>query len=651
MPLFISLKVALIATVITFVLGVPIAYGMAHYRGRGQALIDSFLLLPLVLPPTVVGFLLLWLLGTRGPLMRLVAWLPGDLALPNIVFTWWAAVVTAVVVALPLMYRTGQAAFNQIDAQLPKVARTLGASEWRVFSEISLPLAAPGLVAATLLSFARALGEFGATLMLAGNIPGKTQTLPMAVYFAVEGGDFASAARWSAWIVAIALLTVLFANQVTHWPNLTRFFRYPVVQSQTVQNHIDQTFEQLPTASASLDSPTLSVDITKQLPNFTLSIKFDTADGLLSVLGESGAGKSLLLRCLAGVERPDAGRIILGGRTLYDSARGIDLASCDRTVALLFQNYALFPHLSVFENVAFGIPRQPRQSIQAKVTQELAAVQMERFAHSYPSQLSGGQQQRVALARALASQPRLLLLDEPFSALDTHLRSQLSQSLFHRLSSYSGTTLLVTHSLSEAYRAAQLLVIHRGQSLRQDRPAAVFEDPQSEAIAQLTGPINRSPAEFTAPDRCYAQRWQMHLQIQPPGIQPLSQKSATAASSIGIRPNHLRIRPSGMYRRHQTNLRTVVKMPEINDLEDLLTDPLPLPSHRQALNQALCWLADHWVVPGQVVVLIKLHASPHSRSDYHLQVTIPPPVWQRLQQHPLPWTVYLPAQHLIALWS
>ncbi len=640
MPLFISLKVALVATLITFILGVPVAYFMAHYRGRGQTLIDSLLLLPLVLPPTVIGFLLLWLLGNQGPLRLL----PNRLGFANIVFTWWAAVITAVVVALPLMYRTGRAAFSQIDPQLPKVARTLGASEWQVFSRIAAPLASPGLIAGTLLSFARALGEFGATLMLAGNIPGKTQTLPMAVYFAVEGGDLATAARWSGLIVAIAIFIVALANATTH-------FQLP--RSPTPL---------LPYSPAPLrpifHSPAsplpLEVNLTKHLPHFTLQVKFKTTAPLLSVLGASGAGKSLLLRCLAGVDTPDTGRIVLGDRLLYDSAQGINLPSCDRAIALLFQNYALFPHLTVAENVAFGVPHSARRkqegarhkqsapTVAQVVTQELAAVQMDRFAGYYPHQLSGGQQQRVALARALASQPQLLLLDEPFSALDTHLRSHLAQQLFHRLSAYSGTTLLVTHSLNEAYRADHLLILHAGQSLRQDRPDSVFEQPGTVEVAQLTGPLNLSPAELGNHQQIYARRWQMILQMKPASAEATLPETALppAPFSVGIRPENVSFTAPSPYSTSQTSTQAPVK---------IATPSSASVSFVLGANQAYCWLATHWLSPHQAVVLLKLHGPADSPTDYHLQAIVSRQTWNQLQQKPLPWTVYLPPQHLIVL--
>lgn len=630
MPLLISLKVALSATCITFCLGVPVAYFMAHYRGRGRSLLDSLFLLPLVLPPTVIGFLLLWLFGNQGPLHSLFR-----SAFPNLVFTVWAAVITAVVVSFPLMYRTGRAAFGQIDSQLPKVARTLGASEGKVFWQVAVPLAMPGLIAGTLLAFARSLGEFGATLMLAGNIPGKTQTLPMAVYFAVEGGDFRAATRWSLVIIAISGLSVAVANYASSYRSKS------AARSSQISVESEQKTA-VSSSSAQTDPVLLDVDITKRLGSFTLKVKFQTTEALLSVLGESGAGKSLLLRCLAGIETPDSGRIVLGERILYDARQKIDVPSCDRKIALLFQNYALFPHLTVAQNVAFGIAK-PKTTQLAIATEELSAVGMSEFTNAYPQQLSGGQQQRVALARALATRPDLLLLDEPFSALDTHLRSRLSQQLFSRLSTYPGKTLLVTHNLTEAYRAHQLVVLHGGQVLQQDSPAKIFNHPKTAATAQLTGPCNLSPAQYS-PAQCksassvYAQRWQMALSIPAAAIP----HNASKSFSVGIRPQNVSFITLSKYASHQTPPKAPARIAFPN------AQNLP-PSAKLAANQAYCWPVDDWRSPNSVVVLVKLHSPANRPDDYHLQAMVSHQIWQQQQQQPLPWIVHLPPHHLIVL--
>jgi molybdate transport system permease protein len=197
--LALSVRVALLATIVDALVGVPLAYLLARRVFRGRALVDLLVTLPLVLPPTVTGYYLIVLLGRRGwlggPLYELTGW--------TVTFTWYAAVVAAAVMALPLLVRTTHAAIQSIDRDLEKAAYTLGRSEWRTALEVTLPLARNGILAGLVLAFARALGEFGATLMLAGNIPGRTQTVPLAIYTAVQTGDTADAA------VLVVVLTLL----------------------------------------------------------------------------------------------------------------------------------------------------------------------------------------------------------------------------------------------------------------------------------------------------------------------------------------------------------------------------------------------------------------------------------------------------------
>jgi molybdate transport system permease protein len=211
-PLWISIGASVSATIATLVLGLAAATWRECRSGPAMALVDAVFLLPLVLPPTVVGFLLLLLFGRNGPLGKLFLKFGA-----TIVFSWPATVIAATVVAFPLMYLTARAALEQVEPHLLQAARTLGASEWRVFREIALPLAWPGVLAGTILSFARALGEFGATLMLAGNIPGKTETIPIAIYFAVEANEMQRAAIWCFIDVGISLALLAGLYYWTQW--------------------------------------------------------------------------------------------------------------------------------------------------------------------------------------------------------------------------------------------------------------------------------------------------------------------------------------------------------------------------------------------------------------------------------------------------
>jgi molybdate transport system permease protein len=210
-PVWISLATSATATVLTLAAGLSAAVWRVRRSGQILAIVDGLFLLPLVLPPTVVGFFLLLLFGRNGPLGKLLNHLGA-----TVIFSWPATVIAAAVVAFPLMYLTARGALEQVDAHFLQAARTLGASEWRVFREIALPLAWPGVLAGTILSFARALGEFGATLMVAGNIPGRTATIPIAIYFAVEADDIRAALVWCLIDVVISL-TLL--GGLYYWTN------------------------------------------------------------------------------------------------------------------------------------------------------------------------------------------------------------------------------------------------------------------------------------------------------------------------------------------------------------------------------------------------------------------------------------------------
>jgi len=206
-PLWISLKTAFLATIITSIIGIFISYKMANYKGRGRGFIDGIFTLPLILPPTVIGFFLLLICGKNGVVGKIFMSFN-----KNIIFSWSATVIAATVVAFPMMYRTCRSAFEQIDKNMISAARTLGLSETKIFFKIAIPLAWPGIIGGLVLSFARALGEFGATLMIAGNIPGRTQTMPVAIFFAVESGDMNKAMLWVLIIVAISFIMIFLLN-------------------------------------------------------------------------------------------------------------------------------------------------------------------------------------------------------------------------------------------------------------------------------------------------------------------------------------------------------------------------------------------------------------------------------------------------------
>ncbi|BAW97768.1 ATP-binding protein of molybdate ABC transporter (plasmid) [[Synechococcus] sp. NIES-970] len=603
-PLWISLKTAGLATVVTFVLGIGAAYWMLGDRRRWKSLIENIFIAPLILPPTVVGFLLLLLFGNNGPLGKLSAQFDF-----TIVFTWYAAVVTATIVSFPLMYKTTLGAFEQVDRHLLQVAQTLGASRGSIFWRVLLPLSMPGILAATTLAFARSLGEFGATLMLAGNIPGQTQTIPMAIYFAVEAGAMGEAWLWVGVILVISWSGIVATNI---WQGYDQGRRSHPQQgrNQLVISPQETSKNGLFFGSnQQVSTPSISVNIQKQLAQFTLNIAFEAQQGTLGLLGASGSGKSMMLRCIAGIETPTQGQIILNGRTLFDSKRGINLPSHQRKVGLVFQNYALFPHLTVAQNVAFGLQHLPAKQRSRRVQEQLRLVHLDEMGDRYPRQLSGGQQQRVALARALAPEPDVLLLDEPFSALDTHLRNELEKQLLKTLSNYKGVTLFVSHNLEEAYRVCQqLLVLDQGKVVAAGDKQAIFDRPNTLTVARLTGCKNYSRIQPTDRHTLRALDWGCTLKTNDP-VSPLQ-------THIGIRA-------------HQITF--------------LDTSEQPHPP----VNTFPGWVVWTSETPHRMTIYLKLESPPINTDDYHLQAEVFKEKWEILRHRPLPWSVQLDSSRLM----
>ncbi len=230
----------------------------------------------------------------------------------------------------------------------------------------------------------------------------------------------------------------------------------------------------------------LDVDILLRLGSFDLRTRFTVGGGITALFGPSGAGKTLTLRCIAGLARPDAGRIALDDRTLFDSALSVDLPSRDRSIGYVFQQYALFPHLNVERNVGFGISDLTKEERSARVGSLLEIMDLGQMAKRMPSELSGGQQQRIALARALATQPALLMLDEPFAAVDLRVRRRLRAELV-RIHELVGTPmLLVTHDIDEVRQlAGSLVLIDAGQVVRSGPTAEILAAPLDPVLADL----------------------------------------------------------------------------------------------------------------------------------------------------------------------
>lgn len=265
----------------------------------------------------------------------------------------------------------------------------------------------------------------------------------------------------------------------------------------------------------------LYADIHKRIDGFDLNVLIESDAARIGVLGESGSGKSMTLRSIAGIETVDSGHIEIDGRVLYDSASKTDLKPQKRNVGYMFQNYALFPTMSVIRNVMAGLGR-PTEENRAKAADMLRRFRMDGFEDKLPGELSGGQQQRVALARIMVTEPDLILLDEPFSALDAYLRDRMQLEMLEMLEDYKGQAVMVSHSRDELYRfSEELNIISHGSIIRHGETGSVFREPGSTIAARLTGCKNFSSARQTDGHGLEAVDWDVTLRLErevPAGI-------------------------------------------------------------------------------------------------------------------------------------
>lgn len=279
----------------------------------------------------------------------------------------------------------------------------------------------------------------------------------------------------------------------------------------------------------------LSVDIKKRLGSFQLDVSFEAQDATetLALLGASGCGKSMALKCIAGIERPDGGRIVLNDRVLFDSAAHVDVPVQQRRVGYLFQNYALFPTMTVLDNVLVGLREGSRDERRERARAQIRAFRLEGLEDHRPAELSGGQQQRCALARIMANDPELLLLDEPFSALDGFLRWQLELELSDTLKAFPGGVVFVTHSRDEVYRMCdRVCVLTAGKSGRTVPTRELFDAPESLSEAVISGCKNVSAAVPAGPQTLDCTDW---------GVRLSCGASVEGCDHVGLRAHFLRI--------------------------------------------------------------------------------------------------------------
>jgi ABC-type sulfate/molybdate transport systems ATPase subunit/ABC-type sulfate transport system permease component len=512
-----SVVTATISTAIIALLGVPLAYALARARGFVASLVTAAVALPLALPPLVSGILLLYLVGPYTALGRLFG---GGLTDSR------AGIVLAqTFVAAPFLVIAARAAFAGVDPELEAVARTLGYRRAARFLRVALPVAWPGIQAGLLLSWLRAFGEFGATVIVAYH----PYSLPVYTFVQFDSTGVSStllpiAAALGAALVVLAATLVRFGR--------AKRKRRSALMPQSV-------------APLAASAPPLRFSLRKRLDGFELSLSHVSAGRRLALLGPSGAGKTLTLRALAGIARPDVAEISMGERSLHS------LEPEERGIGYLPQHSALMPGRTVWQQVTFGVDADP--GVAAWWLEHLGLAGLEQ---RMPDELSGGQQRRVALARALARNPQLLLLDEPFSSLDTPVRSELSRKLRAIQRDARLSTVLVTHDPEEAALLAdEVIVIDHGRALQQGRVEDVFARPASPQVAALLGIANTHPGTVVGPGRIRSGRLEV---LAATGDLP-----ADTEITWAIRPELISVNATGSYRGQLVDMVSLVGVTEL----------------------------------------------------------------------------------------
>jgi molybdate transport system permease protein len=448
--LWISLSCATASLAFTCVLGTPLAYVLARSTSKLARLVEVVVSLPLALPPVMGGIVVVYLVGPYSFLGRLF-----DRHLTNSVYGICIAMTFC---SAPFMILAARAAFASIDQGLLDVAATLGHSEVSRFFRVAIPVAGPGIRAGMMMTWLRAFGEYGAVTILAFN----PASLPIYTVNEFQ-------ARGIPPTLAPTMLALLVAATVV----LLSRARVPRFA------HVDLSVI-TPVPPALTTSARVRFDVATRLGNFQLRISHVMQSENLAVLGPSGSGKSVLLRSLAGLYGPKVGAVVYGNDDVSD------VKPERRPVGYVAQGFSLFPHLTVWQNLNF-----PTNSTPGAAAYWLDHLRLTGLENRYPSEISGGQRQRVALAQALCHGPEVLLLDEPFAALDAPIRRELQREL-RRLQRETGlATVIVTHDPHEAaLLSKEVMVIRDGVVLQEGTNREIFSRPASSDVAELLGITN-----------------------------------------------------------------------------------------------------------------------------------------------------------------
>lgn len=456
--LWVSVSCATISLALITLLGVPLAYLLARSKSRLASVVGLIVQIPLALPPLMSGIVLIYIIGPYTFLGRLFG--------HSLTESKFGIVIAMTFVASPFLIVAARAAFASVDQGLLDVASTLGHTDVSRFLRVAVPVAGPGIRAGMLLAWLRAFGEYGAVVVLAYN----PTSLPIYTYNQFSGVGLRTTLAPTALAIAVAIAVVLISR--------VRFTRRRASRP-------DLPIPQSPTKV--IPAP-VHFDIDYRLGTFHMALAHSSSVNNVAVLGPSGSGKSALLRSLAGVYGAAPGEFWCGETSLRH------VPAEKRRVGYVAQGFSLFPHLTVWQQLLFARTATPELA-----SYWLTHLRLEELVGRYPSELSGGQRQRVALAQVLCSSPQVLLLDEPFSALDVPVRQALRREL-RRLQRETGlATLLVTHDPEEAaFLSDEVVIISEGRVLQSGSSRQVFTRPASLEVARLLGISNLHHATIVA---------------------------------------------------------------------------------------------------------------------------------------------------------
>jgi ABC-type Fe3+/spermidine/putrescine transport system ATPase subunit/ABC-type sulfate transport system permease component len=507
--LFVSLESATISLAVITLLGVPLAYLLARSASRVASFVGLVVMLPLALPPLMSGILLIYLVGPYTYLGRLF---DGRLTM-----SLAGVVLAQTFCAAPFLIVAARSAFSAVDPAMLDVASTLGHSEFSRFRRVALPVAAPGIRAGMLLAWLRAFGEYGAVIVVAYH----PFSLPVYTYNQFSGAGLPTTLAPTALALGVAVIVI----------TLSRLRLRGTATTSLVPAK--------PAPPTTATPTPVSFDIDYHLGTFHLALNHQARGAHLAILGPSGSGKSVLLRCLVGLYGSSPGAVWYGNQPVTDAAVE------RRQVGYVAQGFSLFPHLTVWQQLLFAKGATP-----SNAGYWLSRLRLEGLQDRYPSQLSGGQQQRVSLAQALCRSPELLLLDEPFSALDSPVRNELRREL-RRLQQETGlATVLVTHDPEEAaFLADEVIVISSGVALQSGTTRETFTRPASPEVARLLGISNLHPAVLESDGQINADG--VLIAVKSGDISP--------GTSVlwSIRPEHITLRQSGGVRGTFTDIADV----------------------------------------------------------------------------------------------